>query len=74
VCSAHEVKIVKKFFRKEIITPGIRFNSNSNDQQRVMSPKNAFQNGSEWLVMGRPITQGNIKLNIEKLINHLKND
>ncbi len=74
MCSAHEVKIVKKFFRKEIITPGIRFNSNSNDQQRVMSPKNAFQNGSEWLVMGRPITQGNIKLNIEKLINHLKND
>ena len=72
VCSAQEVKIVKKIFKKEIITPGIRFNSSSNDQRRILSPKQAYKNGSDWLVMGRPITKGNIKKNIQKLINHLR--
>ena len=61
VCSAQEVKIVKKVFKKEIITPGIRFNSKSNDQKRVVTPKQAYKNGSDWLVIGRPITKGNIK-------------
>ena len=72
VCSAKEVKIVKKVFKKEIITPGIRFESNSNDQKRVLTPKEAFENGSDWLVIGRPITKGNINSNLENLINHLK--
>ena len=71
VCSAQEVKIVKKVFKKEIITPGIRFNSKSHDQKRVLTPKQAYENGSDWLVMGRPITKGNIKKNIQNLINHL---
>ena len=71
VCSAQEAKNVKKIFKKQIITPGIRFNSNNNDQKRVMSPKEAFKNGSDWLVIGRPITKGNIKKNIQKLIDHL---
>ena len=71
VCSAQEVKIVKKVFKKEIITPGIRFNSKINDQKRVLTPKQAFKNGSNWLVIGRPITKGNIKKNIQLLIDHL---
>lgn len=71
VCSAQEVKIVKKVFKKEIITPGIRFNSDKGDQKRVLTPKAAFKNGSDWLVIGRPITKGNIKNNIKKLIDHL---
>jgi orotidine-5'-phosphate decarboxylase len=74
VCSAQEVKIVRKVFKKEIITPGIRFNSNKSnkgDQKRVLTPKAAFKNGSDWLVIGRPITKGNIKNNIKKLIDHL---
>jgi len=71
VCSAQEVKIVRKFFKKEIMTPGIRFNSIREDQKRVLSPKAAFRNGSDWLVIGRPITKGNIKNNIKKLIDHL---
>ncbi len=74
VCSAQEVKLVKKVFKKEIITPGIRFNSKLNDQKRVMTPIKAFKNGSDWLVIGRPITKGNIKKNIQNLINHLNND
>ena len=39
VCSAHESKYVKKIFKKEIITPGIRLNSKSNDQKRIMTPQ-----------------------------------
>jgi len=74
VCSAQEVKMVKKFFKKEIITPGIRFSSSKDDQKRVMTPKDAFIAGATSLVIGRPITRGNIKNNIQNLINHLKND
>ena len=71
VCSAREVKIVKKVFKKEIITPGIRFNSKTNDQIRTLTPKQAYKNGSDWLVIGRPITKGNIKKNMQTLIDHL---
>ena len=71
VCSAQEVKIVRKVFKKEIITPGIRFDTKLNDQKRVLTPKQAYKNGSDWLVIGRPITKGNIKNNIQTLINHL---
>ena len=71
VCSAQEVTIVKKVFKKEIITPGIRFGSITNDQKRVLTPKQAYKNGSDWLVIGRLITKGNIKKNIQTLIDHL---
>ncbi len=71
VCSPLEVKLVKKIFKREIITPGIRFTSKSGDQKRIMSPKKAFNNGSDWLVIGRPITKGNIKINLKKLSIHL---
>ena len=74
VCSPMEVPIIKKVFKKEIITPGVRFRPTKDDQKRSLSPKKAFENGSDWLVIGRPITKGNIKKNIQKLIYHLKND
>ena len=72
VCSAQEVQLVKKVFKKEIITPGIRFNSKSNDQKRVLTPKKAFKSGSDSLVIGRNITKGNIKKNFQKLVDHLE--
>ena len=71
VCSAQEVNLVKKVFKKEIITPGIRFDNSKNDQKRIMTPKQAYNNGSDWLVIGRPITKGNIKKNINNLLDHL---
>ena len=71
VCSPQETKIVKKIFKKEIITPGIRYNSKTNDQKRTLTPIQAFKNGSDWLVIGRPITKGNIKRNLQILIDHL---
>ena len=72
VCSAQEVKIVKKVFKKEIITPGIRLNSKTNDQKRILTPKQAYRNGADWLVIGREITKNKIKKNIQIIIDHLK--
>ena len=72
VCSPNEIKIVKKVFKKEIITPGIRFTGESKgDQKRVMTPKQAFQNGATSLVMGRSLIDGNIRNNIKRLIKEL---
>ncbi len=73
VCSPQEIKIVKKVFDKEIITPGIRLEGDKKgDQKRVMTPKQAFSNGATALVMGRSLTKGDIKRNIQKLIKELK--
>ena len=73
VCSPLEIKIVKKVFKKEIITPGIRLpGDKKGDQSRVMTPKLAFKNGASALVIGRSLTNGNIKNNIQKLIRELK--
>ena len=56
----------------EIITPGIRLSGDSKgDQKRIMTPKKAFKNGATSIVMGRSITKGNIKNNIQKLIKSL---
>ena len=73
VCSPLEIKLVKKVFKKEIITPGIRLpGDKKGDQSRVMTPKLAFKNGASALVIGRSLTKGNIKKNIQKLIRELK--
>ena len=73
VCSPWEVKIVKKVFKKEIITPGIRLpGDKKGDQKRVMTPNQAFQKGASALVMGRSLTgNSNIKKNLQKLVDHL---
>lgn len=72
VCSPHEVAIVRKYFKKEIITPGIRLNGKSDDQKRIMTPKQAFDKGSDWIVIGRSITKGNIIKNFKELTYHLR--
>ena len=74
VCSGHEVKKVKRICKNmEIITPGIRLVKDGvQDQKRVMDPKNAFKNGATGIVIGRSVTQGNIKKNIQKLIKSLE--
>ncbi len=73
VCSAIEAKMIKKKYKNLlVITPGIRLpGENTNDQARVMTPKDAFKNKVSGVVIGRSLTKGNIKNNIKKLINHL---
>jgi len=74
VCSGHEAKIIRKICKKmEIVTPGIRLTGNkTQDQKRVMTPKKAFNNGATYIIVGRSITRGNIKKNIQKIIKSLK--
>ena len=73
VCSAKEANIVKKKYKKLfIVTPGIRLpGDNANDQLRVMTPNDAFRNKVSGIVMGRSLVRGNIKKNIQRLVNHL---
>ena len=62
----------KKYKNLLIITPGIRLpGDSSNDQMRVMTPEDAFRNNVSGIVMGRSITKGNIKDNINRLLDHL---
>ena len=74
ICSGHEAKIIKKICRKmEIVTPGIRLaGDKAQDQKRIMTAKEAFRNGATSIVIGRSITTGNIKKNIQNLIKSLK--
>ena len=69
VCSPHEVNDVRKIFKKEIITPGVQIGKKNYDQKRSMEAKKVK---SDWLVIGRAVTQGNIKKNIQKLIQELR--
>ena len=72
ICSGHEIRSVKRVFKKEIITPGIKMQNVKNDQKRIMGPAEAFAEGSDWLVIGRSITNGNIKKNIKNLLEILE--
>jgi orotidine-5'-phosphate decarboxylase len=64
VCSPHEVSFVRNIFKKEIITPGVQIGKRNYDQKRSME---ANKVRSDWLVIGRAITRGNIKKNIQNL-------
>lgn len=60
VCSAKETNILRKEIQDDfiLVTPGIRpAGSDTNDQKRVVTPKEALQMGSTYLVIGRPVTQ-----------------
>ena len=73
VCSAQEALMVRKRYKNLlIITPGIRLpGDSSNDQMRIMTPKQAFKNKVSGIVIGRSLTKGNIKNNTKKLVDHL---
>jgi len=73
VCSAQEAMMVRKRYKNLfIITPGIRLpGDSSNDQMRIMTPKDAFKNKVSGVVIGRSLTKGNIKNNIKRLLDHL---
>ena len=72
ICSAHEAKLIQKKYKNLfIVTPGIRLpGDSSNDQARVMAPKDAFKYASA-IVMGRSLISKNIKYNLKRLVDHL---
>jgi len=75
VCASSDVKAIKNRFGKDFITvtPGIRPNdSKVNDQNRISTPSEAVKNGSDYLVIGRPITESeNPTKALEKIIKEI---
>lgn len=61
VCSAHEAKTLRQNLGRDfcLVTPGIRpaGRRNADDQHRIMTPQEAFAAGSDYLVIGRPVTR-----------------
>ena len=57
VCSPHELNLLTKRDSLLSITPGIRLENSNDDQNRIMTPKDAIELGANYLVIGRPITQ-----------------
>ena len=74
VCSGHEAKNVRKIIGPDLLifTPGIRLEGeNKNDQQRVCTPKESFENGSDKIIMGRSLIKGDIEKNLKKISNSI---
>ena len=75
VCSANDLGGVKELLGKDFITvtPGIRsFNFSKDDQSRVSSARNAIEKGSDYLVIGRPITRSdNPKKSLYSIIKEI---
>jgi len=72
VCSPHELDLVVE--RKSLlsITPGIRLSKSADDQNRVMTPKDAILKGADYIVIGRPITNApNISEALQEIHNSI---
>ena len=68
VCSPQELSLVKNNSDLMTITPGIRIKDLGDDQERTMTPKEAIDNGSDFLVIGRPITKSiNVKNSLQEI-------
>ena len=72
ICSPLEIKMIKKIAPKlKCFTPGIRQDEIKHDQKRTMNAKQAFEEGSDCLIIGRPITKGDPKKNIQKILSSI---
>jgi orotidine-5'-phosphate decarboxylase len=70
VCSPKEIKILREKFGKDflLVTPGIRIDKSLDDQKRTLTPKEAFEAGADYIVVGRPILDAdNPKIFFENL-------
>jgi orotidine-5'-phosphate decarboxylase len=77
VCSAKEVRLIKENLGEDFltVTPGIRPSwAAKNDQKRVVTPRMAKELGTDFIVVGRPITKApNPKKAAERVIEEIKN-
>lgn len=72
VCSAQEAAMLQQHCGDDflLVTPGIRpENANADDQNRIMTPRQAVDNGSDYLVIGRPVTQSEDPVRVLREIN-----
>ena len=73
VCSPREVKMIKEIAPNLVcFTPGVRLTSETHDQKRTMTPKEAIVQGADYLILGRPLTSGNPRENMRKIIRSLE--
>lgn len=76
IASPQEIKIIREACGKDffILTPGVRPEwASKGDQKRVMTPKEAFENGADMVVIGRPITKADDpKKAAEKILNEIE--
>ena len=73
ICSPLEVKMIKEISPKlKCFTPGIRVGDTKDDQKRTMNADEAIKEGSDCLIIGRPITIGNPKENIKNILSSIK--
>jgi orotidine-5'-phosphate decarboxylase len=69
ICSPLETKMIKEIAPKlKCFTPGIRMGEEKNDQRRTMTANEAIKEGSDCLIIGRPITKGDPKKNIKSIL------
>jgi orotidine-5'-phosphate decarboxylase len=72
ICSPLEIKMIKKIAPTiKCFTPGIREQEAKDDQKRTMSANEAIKEGSDCLIIGRPITKGNPKENIKNILSSI---
>ena len=72
ICSPHEIKMIKEIAPSiKCFTPGIRMDKKKDDQKRTMSANEAIKAGSDCLIIGRPITEGNPKENIKNILSSI---
>ena len=72
ICSPLEIKMIKKIAPNlKCFTPGIRMSEVKDDQKRTMNANEAIQEGSDCLIIGRPITKGNPKENIKNILSSI---
>lgn len=78
VCSAREARMLRNAFGKDfvLVTPGIRLPDDElNDQQRVITPSGALQLGSDYLVVGRPVTRSqNPSADVQRILQEIEHD
>ena len=72
ICSPREIKMIKKIAPNlKCFTPGIRMSEVKDDQKRTMNANEAIKEGSDCLIIGRPITKGNPKENIKNILSSI---
>ena len=72
ICSPLEIKMIKEIAPNlKCFTPGIRMENEKDDQKRTMNANEAIKEGSDCLIIGRPITKGNPKENIKKILSSI---
>ena len=72
ICSPLEIRMIKEIAPNlKCFTPGIRMKDTEDDQKRTMNANEAIKEGSDCLIIGRPITKGDPKENLKNILSSI---